>query len=122
MLRVSETERYAAAWKDRRRRFLVYVLVLNSFWILVLFGILSQVNPHFDLPGKTVVLAFAAWFLGQLAAGVWLNRFYCPRCGNLFYWKWSWKIEMTREWRRCRNCGLMQDSPPELIENLSPTN
>jgi hypothetical protein len=85
---------------------------LNSFWVLVIFGFLSQADSRFDLPGRTVILTFAAWFVGQMAAGVWLNRFRCPRCENLFYWKWGWKIEKTKGWRRCRHCGLSQDSAP----------
>ena len=106
----SEAERYAAAWRDRKRRFVIYVVALNSFWILVLFGFLSQIDGRFNVSGRTVLVAFTVWFVGQIAAGVWLNRFRCPGCGNLFYWKWSWKIEKTRGWRRCRHCGLSQDS------------
>lgn len=112
MAQASEIERYAAAWRDRKRRFITYIIALNSFWLLVIFGFLSQANSRFDLPGRTLILAFAAWFVGQMAAGVWLNRFRCPRCGNLFYWKWNWKREKTRGWRRCRHCGLDQDSAP----------
>jgi hypothetical protein len=107
-VQTSEIELYAAAWKDRKRRFLTYVVVLNSIWVLVLLGFASR----FDLSGKTVVLAFATWFVGQVAAGVWLNRFRCPRCGKFFYWKWSWKIEKKKAWRRCRHCDLNQDSAP----------
>jgi predicted RNA-binding Zn-ribbon protein involved in translation (DUF1610 family) len=112
MAQANEIKQYAAAWKDRKRRFLIYVVALNSFWILILLGALSQGDSRFDLPSRTVFLAFASWFVGQMAAGVWLNRFRCPRCGNLFYWKWNWKIEKTKEWRRCRHCGLSQDSAP----------
>ncbi len=82
---VSDSEWYTAAWRDRKRRFLTCVLALNSFWILVLFGFLSQISERFNASGRTLLLAFAVWFVGQIAAGVWLNRFRCPGCGNLFY-------------------------------------
>ena len=91
----SEAERYAAAWRDRKRRFVIYVVALNSFWILILFGFLSQIDGRFNASGRPVFVAFTVWFVGQIAAGVWLNRFRCPGCGNLFYWKWSWQIEKT---------------------------
>jgi hypothetical protein len=112
MVRTSDVERYAEAWKDRKRRFLTYVVALNSFWLLALLGFLSQRDPRFDFSGRTVLIAFVVWFLGQMTAGVWLNRLHCPRCGNLFYWKWSWKIEKTKNWRCCRHCGLRQDALP----------
>lgn len=113
MAPADESRQYAAAWNDRKRRFLIYVVAINSFWLLVLGGILAQANPRFDLPGRTVILAFVLWFVAQVAAGVWLNRFRCPRCGDFFYWKkWSWKIEKTKNKRQCRHCGLIQDSAP----------
>ena len=112
IVQASETERYAAAWRDHKRRFLTYIIALNSFWLLVLLGFLAQADSRFDLPGRTLLSTFVAWFVGQIAAGVWLNRFRCPRCGNLFYWKWSWKMERTKDWRRCRHCDLRQDSLP----------
>jgi hypothetical protein len=45
MRQTSEIEQYAAAWKDRKRRFLTYVVALNSFWVLVLLGFLSKPIP-----------------------------------------------------------------------------
>lgn len=112
MAQTSEIEKYAAAWKDRKRRFITYVFALNSLWVLVIFGFVSQADSRFDLTGRTIILTFAAWFVGQMTAGVWLNRFRCPRCENFFYWKWSWKIEKAKGRRRCRHCGLSQDSAP----------
>jgi hypothetical protein len=111
MAQTSEIVDFAAAWKDRKRRYLTYVVALNSFWVLVLLGILSQADSRFDLPGKAVFLSFASWFVVQMAAGVWLNRFRCPRCASLFYWaRWTWKIEERKNPRNCRHCGLPQDS------------
>ena len=117
MAQPEEIDQYAVAWKDRKRRFQTYVVVINSFWLFVLAGMLSQVNPRFNTSGRTVILAFVVWFIGQLAAGVWLNRFRCPRCGNFFYWNWSWKIEKAKNWRACRHCGLIQDSSPAQVQS-----
>jgi len=110
MTETSEMVQYAAAWKDRKRRFLTYVVALNSFWVIVLPGFLSQADPRFDLSGRTLLMEIAAWFVAQTAAGVWLNRFRCPRCGNLFYF--TWKMERAKNRRACRHCGLVQDSRP----------
>jgi hypothetical protein len=41
----AEAGRYAAAWKDRKRRFIVYVATLYSFFLLPLLGILDQRFP-----------------------------------------------------------------------------
>jgi hypothetical protein len=37
------------------------------------------------------LFAFLAWILGYVIAGIWLNRFRCPRCGKLYYWRLEWK-------------------------------
>jgi predicted RNA-binding Zn-ribbon protein involved in translation (DUF1610 family) len=110
---LSEAERYATAWRDRKRRFVVYVVESNFLWIVVLVGLLDQAIPRFDryVPGRFILL-IPAWFVGNIVAGIWLNRFRCPRCGNLFYWKWTWKMERAKKWRECRHCGLKQDSGP----------
>jgi hypothetical protein len=105
---ISETERYAAAWKDRRRRFLIYWAESYSlFFILIALAL-----PRWFPDSSKYTLLLPAWFVGYIAAGVWLNRFRYPRCGNLFYWKWTWKIERAKDWRACRHCGLKQDSEP----------
>lgn len=55
-----------------------------------------------------------------MAAGVWLNRFRCPRCGKLYYWRWELKGYTVREkrWSDCRYCGLHQDELPLQTEPL----
>lgn len=109
MTQVSDAERYAAAWRDRRRRFIVYVAEMNAFWILICGPLIFP-----KLLPERYILVFPAWFVGNIVAGVWLNRFRCPRCGNFYYWKWDWKWEFKRSknWRDCRHCGLAQDAGP----------
>jgi len=97
MAQTSEIEKYAAAWKDRKRRFITYVFALNSLWVLVIFGFVSQADSRFDLTGRTIILTFAAWFVGQMAAGVWLNRFRCPRCENFFIGSGAGRLRRQRD-------------------------
>ena len=104
---MTETGRYAEAWRDRRRRMLVFKAIQIAFFpLLVVLALMSkyvrtQANP---------VVAVPLWFIAYMAAGVWLNRFRCPRCGKLYYWRVQLKGAMGREkkWRDCRWCGLPQ--------------
>jgi hypothetical protein len=108
------TEYYAKAWRDRRRRMIVFKTVQISFLptILVLW-FLSSLHPDW---GK-VILAVPTWLIAYVAAGVWLNRFRCPRCGKLYYWRVQLKGSVPRQtrWRDCHYCGLQQDECPSAI-------
>jgi len=105
---IDMVERYAKAWRDRRRRMVVFKTVQLSFlpMILVLWYLFS-IHPEWH----RLLLALPAWFTAYMAAGVWLNRFHCPRCGRLYYWRAQLKGSMPRQkrWRDCRYCGLQQD-------------
>ena len=102
----NEVERYAAAWRDRRRRFLAYVIELNSLWILLLLPLFFRNLQKSD----KYILVLPAWFVGNMIVGIWVNRFRCPRCGELYYF--TWKFQRTGRWRDCRHCGLAQDTVP----------
>jgi hypothetical protein len=60
------------------------------------------------------LLAIPAWFVAYMVAGIWLNRFVCPCCGKLYYWRWKLKgaLERQKNWRDCHHCGLHQDALP----------
>ena len=108
---IQTPEYYAKAWRDRRLRMVVFKTVQISFFpMLLLLWYLSSVHPDW----QKLILAFPVWFLGYIGAGVWLNRFRCPRCGKLFYWRAQLKGYMQRQtkWRDCRYCGLQQDQYP----------
>jgi hypothetical protein len=78
-----DAARYAAAWQDRGRRMVVFKTTQISF-VPILFRIAYLSSTH---PGASkLLLAIPVWFVGYMAAGVWLNRFRCPRCGKLYYW------------------------------------
>jgi hypothetical protein len=106
-------ELYAAAWRDRRRRFFVFKTVQFSlFALMFILFIVTRRRPYVSF--RVVLLVFAAWFISYIAAGVWLNRFRCPRCRKLYYWRWDLKgsVERQRRWRDCHYCGLPQDQNP----------
>ncbi len=110
-------EHYATAWRDRRRRFFVFKTVQFSFFALMfILFIVTRKHPYES--SRVMLLVFAAWFISYMAAGVWLNRFRCPRCGKFYYWRWELKgsVERQRRWRDCHYCGLRQDqNPSELM-------
>ena len=110
------TEYYAKAWRDRRRRMVVFKTVQISFFpMILLLWYLSSIRPESDRVRR--VLAVPTWFIAYVAAGVWLNRFRCPRCGKLYYWRVQLKGYMQRQTRSrdCRYCGLQQDQCPSAF-------
>ena len=112
---VHTAERYAAAWRDRKRRFFVFKTVQLSMFALVFVLFLAAGNhPHVS-SGVVVLPVFGGWFITYMVAGVWLNRFRCPRCGKLYYWRWELKgsVERQKRYRDCHYCGLKQDQMPE---------
>jgi predicted RNA-binding Zn-ribbon protein involved in translation (DUF1610 family) len=84
-------ESYAAARRDQRRRMLVFKTIQIAFF--------------------PIILSAAFLSLSRSLPRQWLNRFRCPRCGNLYYWRLQWQGYMDRQkkWRDCRHCGLAQD-------------
>ena len=113
----SVNERYERAWRDRKRRMVVFKTTQIA-GIGVIFGVLfwmwresSVSNP----PALRPLLLIPVWYLTYIIAGIWLNRFHCPRCGRLFYWRVQLKgaLERQRRWRQCCYCGLLQDTDPE---------
>lgn len=111
------TEPYAAAWKDRRLRMAVFRTVqLSGLPVIFVAAYLFNIYRS-----KVYLVVTPAWFLGFVAVGVWLNRFRCPRCGKLYYWRLERKpfaerlkahAEEQKRWRDCRHCGLQQDAEP----------
>jgi YD repeat-containing protein len=107
-----DAARYAAAWQDRRRRMLVFKTLQFAFFVIVIgFAYLSSIHSRVQI---NPLLALLAWYAVYTVAGVWLNRFRCPRCGKLYYWRLQWKgsLERQKNWRNCHYCGLAQDAGP----------
>jgi hypothetical protein len=105
---------YAKAWQDRKTRFFVFKAVQFSLFGLVLILLVASRKYHY-MSYRMVFSIFAAWFVSYMAAGVWLNRFRCPRCRKLYYWRWDLKgaTERQKRWRDCHYCGLHQDQIPQ---------
>jgi hypothetical protein len=109
---------YAAAWKDRKRRMLVFKAVQFSFlFMIAVFWYLSSSHAYVGSP----LLVIAAWFVAYIVAGTWLNLFRCPRCGKLYYWRFELRGSMERQkrWRDCRYCGLPQDFLQRVEESAA---
>jgi predicted RNA-binding Zn-ribbon protein involved in translation (DUF1610 family) len=104
-------EHYAQAWRSRRRRIVIFKTIQISFFaVIFVVWYLSSIHPQW----RRLILALPAWFIAYMAAGLWLNRFRCPRCGKLYYWRAQLKGSRQRQmkWRHCRYCGLQQDQDP----------
>jgi hypothetical protein len=116
MWMIEEAARYAAAWRDRRRRMVVFKTIQILFFPMIVgAAFISLEYPSaYQKSMPQALLAFPAWFVVYIAAGLWLNQFRCPRCGKLYYWRLEWKgsLERQRKWRDCHHCGLPQDAVP----------
>src|ERR1700730_17600995 len=108
---MTEEERYATAWRDRRRRLWLFramqiALIPMMIGLIHLYG-----SQRATLLNVSVVILVPLGL--YVIVGAWLNRFRCPRCGGLYYWNRQWKgyLHWQRDWRDCRHCGLKQDAP-----------
>ncbi len=113
---MNDAAHYAAAWRDRKRRMLVFKATQFAGLPIILGAVyLSSSYPGLPhLLPKQGLLVIPAWSLAYIAAGIWLNRFPCPRCGQLFYWRLEIKgyLQRQKNWRNCRHCGLQEDTLP----------
>ena len=111
---IQTVEYYAAAWRDRRRRMAVFRTAQVSFLPVLL---VPCVMYGEYVPARVEFSFFGGYFLAYMAAGIWLNRFRCPRCGKLYYWRPKWKgsVERDKRWRDCHYCGLQQDQMPDIL-------
>jgi hypothetical protein len=110
---MAEEERYKAAWRDRRLRMIVFKSVQIGFFpLLVGMALFTPRSNSRDI----IVFIVVGWFLAYIVAGIWLNRFRCPRCGKFYYWDLRWRTSIERRktgnWRPCHHCGLAQDAMP----------
>jgi hypothetical protein len=130
---VTDTERFAAAWRDLRRRTIVYAIVMLS--ILPLTFVL-EITPYSQLPEIHLLsyaqvparlfafFAIAVWLVGYFSASMWLTQFRCPRCGERFYEGWVAyhkcayerlrKLRDARKRSDCRHCGLQNGAKPPI--------
>src|SRR5579863_5691253 len=94
---MTEASRYSAAWQDRKRRVAVFRTAQLLFLPLVGgAAFVCAKNPGaYNMSMLRSPFPVLAWFSGYLVADIWLNRFRCPRCGDLYFWKLEW---MRRFW------------------------
>ena len=99
--------RYAAAWRDHSRRMAVFrTIQLLLFPMILGAAFISSKYPcAYQISMSQALVAMSTWFLAYMAAGIWLNRFRCPRCGKRYYWRVEWKgaAERQKKWRDCRH-------------------
>ncbi len=98
---------YAAAWKDRKRPLVVFRTV-QIMGIPVIIGAAYESSKW----GRSALIAVPVWFFVYVLVGIWLNRFRCPRCAKLFFWRFPPETVTQSTWRECRHCGLRQDTEP----------
>src|SRR5262245_38110390 len=113
---MTEEERYAIAWRDLRRRYVIALIVTLLFFI-----------PFFVQPTIYIGQPWYFWLvmIPLVIAWGWKLAFRCPRCGRVFAdlrpaWTQppqtlhtvveSWKSGVPPR-PRCRHCGLGQWAP-----------
>jgi len=99
---------YTEAWRSRRRRFAWFRTIQIAGPLVILAGAYFASS----LKSSLFLLTVPIWFFGYVAVGIWLNRFRCPRCGELYYWNLKRRgyMERLKNWRGCHHCDLQQDS------------
>jgi hypothetical protein len=99
MAETTETERYRAAWQDRRTRLRAIFAVLFAFAVLL-----------YAVPSAVVA---GVGIIATLAASWRYASFRCPRCSNEFLSvpeaavRWPWRRRDT-----CQRCGLRDGADP----------
>jgi len=98
---------YAVAWQDCKRRLVVFRIV-QIMGIPVIVGAAYESSQL----GRSALIAVPVWLSLYFLVGIWLNRFRCPRCTKLFFWRFPPKTITQSTWRECRHCGLHQNAAP----------
>lgn len=90
---------------------LVFKAIQPAFFPLVV--VLALMSKYLRAQ-PNLLAVIPVWFITYMTTGVWLNRFRCPRCGKLYYWRVQLRgaTERQKKWRDCRWCGLPQDALP----------
>jgi predicted RNA-binding Zn-ribbon protein involved in translation (DUF1610 family) len=97
---MTEAERYRAAWKARRQRSTIRLLIMAAMVAIM------TIPPH-------PVWVWAVSLTGMLYAEYWFNQFRCPRCGEIFNPDWKREVgPFSGKLLRCDHCGLELDEIP----------
>jgi hypothetical protein len=97
---------YSAAWRDLRRRRIIFYAVWVGY-VPAVFAIyyvaLRPLLHVFMIKEDYLVLPVAGlWMVAFLVAGIRVQLFRCPRCHQWFFAKW-YSNPFTR---KCLHCGL----------------
>ena len=94
--------RYEAQWRDYTRRRNLFIFgCLSVVPLFVVSAIISLRLFNTLIPASALAVL---WLIFFLVAGANLNKFQCPRCGNLFSATKFYNKSVSA--RRCVHCGL----------------
>ncbi len=126
---MTEEERYAAAWRNRRKRWRLYWAWLAVFVVTLILWVWLDPDPSDPAyPSAMRRWSGIALLLGSgAAASAYVISFRCPRCGHLFYIS-----QMPRADERfrptCNHCRLPANTPYDefhsdwaIVPNSLPT-
>ena len=98
---------YTAAWRDYRKRRLVFWAVFLGYipGVLVLFvGIGLPISALIGIKPDYFFYPIAgSWMLAFMIAGLRTGLFRCPRCGKWFFATWWYRNPFAG---KCVHCGL----------------
>jgi hypothetical protein len=98
---------YTAAWRDFRRRRLIYWVVFlgyvpGAFALFV--GVGLPISAFIGIAPDYFFYAIAgSWMLAWLISGLRARLFPCPRCHKWFFATWWYSNPFAR---KCVHCGL----------------
>ena len=98
MPETTETPRYRTAWQARQRRYSAFYGILVLAGLALYFADELPIDPV--VTGVTCIIVI-------LCASRWIDRFPCPRCGEIFSSQWLQKPGILDPGpRKCEPCGL----------------
>ena len=98
---------HAAAWRDYRKRTIVFWVVFLSY-VPGVAAIFFAIGPSLAAltgikPDNIGMMIALCWMIAFAIAGFRLSLFRCPRCGEPFFSTWWYGNLFARQ---CVHCGL----------------
>jgi hypothetical protein len=107
---------YAAAWRDYRKRRLIFWAATFGYVpgvVILIAGVGLPISAVTGIKLDYFVYSIAGGWLLAIVMASWREAsFKCPRCGNRFFSTWWHRIGYVRQ---CVHCGLPRwaKAPPQ---------
>jgi hypothetical protein len=101
-------ESYSRVWRRYKRNVMILWVLFLGF-IPIGYFVIKPLMEHYqsDMPMTIFILA---WLILLSYSCVVVGYFRCPRCGNLFFGKWTFWGMVGFYTNKCIHCGLQKYS------------